>query len=317
MRMKENREIRGSVLATRDISAGGHIRAGGNGYIGHNLRVEGYLEAANLKDSCKGLYCGADALKEAYPRPKAGWWALVGDSVPAEVYISQKGTWVGTGELSGEPQVDAGSWFAELPSLKAMCQEILETLDGAGLDEIKGAVEETANLVRCLGEYQRKTREEVLAALGLVKDDTKRIREELRWLMGKDGCPCLNSGNTKPTEPEDPDTPDNPDTPAQKDSFTVVLVSGEECAYADIIGSKNVLNDAVKQKSYTVECTPNEYLWICIEKDVEVEGFKSAGFELPVEAPVLCASNDKKTPQFRCWRTSGRPQSSEIKIEVC
>ena len=58
MRMKENREIRGSMLVTRDVSAGGDIRAGGNGYIGHNLRVGGYLEAANLKDTCKGLYRG-------------------------------------------------------------------------------------------------------------------------------------------------------------------------------------------------------------------------------------------------------------------
>ena len=159
--------------------------------------------------------------------------------------------------------------------------------------------------------------EELLSAIGLVKDDTKRIREELRWLMGKDGCPCLNGGGTKPTEPTEPEDPDNPDTPSQKDSFTVVFVSGEECAYADITGSKNVLKDAVKQKSYTVECTPKEYLWICIEKDMEVDGFKSSGFELPVETPVLRASNDKKLPQFRCWRTSGRPQSSEIKIEVC
>lgn len=319
MRQKENREIRGSVLATRNISAGGHIRAGGDGYIGHNLRVDGYLEAANLKDTCKGLYREVEALKEAYPRPKAGWWALVGDSVPAEVYVSVKGTWTATGELSGEPQVDAGSWFAELPALKAVCQEILETLDGAVLDEIKEAIEETANLVRCLGEYQRKTREEVLSAIGLVKDDTKRIREELRWLMGKDGCPCLNSGNTKPTEPTDPDKPDNPDNPEQpdkKNTFAVVLVSGDECAYADITGSKNTIKDAVKQKSYTVDCTPKEYLWICLPEEVEVEGFKSSGFELPVEAPVLCASNDKKLPQFRCWRTSGRPQSAQIKIEI-
>ena len=317
MRMKENREIRGSMLATRDVSAGGDIRAGGNGYIGHNLRVGGYLEAANLKDTCKGLYRGVEALKEAYPRPKAGWWALVGDSVPAEVYVSEKGIWTATGELSGEPHVDAGSWFAELPSLKAISQEILDVLNGEGLDEIKQAVEEVGSLVRCLGEYQRKVQEELLSAIGLVKDDTKRIREELRWLMGKDGCPCLNGGNTKPTEPTEPEDPDNPDTPSQKDSFTVVFVSGDECAYADITGSKNVLKDAVKQKSYTVDCTPNEYLWICLPKDMEVEGFKSSGFELPVEAPVLRASNNKKAPQFRCWRTSGRPQSSEIKIEVC
>lgn len=282
------------ITVGHDAHVGGRLTVRGHARVHHNLRVDGYLEAAHLKNTAKGLFRNAEQLSSAYPRPEKGWWALVGEGLPAEVYMVVDGLWTPTGRMAGEPEIDASGWFEELLYIQQQ--------------------------IESLGHQYSKLNTDIAELIGTQTDVLALKIDKLAALLNRGiycHCNCNgNSGCTKPTEPTEPDTPDNPDTPSQKDSFTVVFVSGEECAYADIAGSKNVLKDAVKQKSYTVECTPNEYLWICIEKDMEVDGFKSSGFELPVEAPVLRASNDKKLPQFRCWRTSGRPQSAQIKIEI-
>lgn len=281
------------ITVGHDAHVGGRLTVRGHARVHHNLRVDGYLEAAHLKNTAKGLFRNTEQLSSAYPRPEKGWWALVGEGLPAEVYMVVDGLWTPTGRMTSGPEIDASGWFEELLYIEQQMES--------------------------LGQLYSKLNTDIAELIGAQTDVLALKIDKLAALLSRGvdcHCNCGGNGGTKPSEPTEPDTPDNPDTPAQKDSFTVVLVSGEECAYADITGSKNTVSDAVKQKSYTVDCTPNEYLWICIEKDVEVEGFKSAGFELPVEAPVLRASNDKKTPQFRCWRTSGRPQSAQIKIEI-
>lgn len=286
------------ITVGHDAHVGGRLTVRGHARVHHNLRVDGYLEAAHLKNTAKGLFRNAEQLSSAYPRPEKGWWALVGEGLPAEVYMVVDGLWTPTGRMAGEPEIDASGWFEELLYIQQQ--------------------------IESLGHQYSKLNTDIAKLIGTQTDVLALKIDKLAALLNRGiycYCNCNgNSGSTKPTEPTEPDNPDNPNNPEQpdkKDSFAVVFVSGDECAYADITGSKNVLKDAVKQKSYTVDCTPNEYLWICIEKDIKVDGFKSSGFELPVEAPVLRASKNKKLPQFRCWRTSGRPQSSEIKIEVC
>ena len=282
------------ITVGHDAHVGGRLTVRGHARVHHNLRVDGYLEAAHLKNTAKGLFRNAEQLSSAYPRPEKGWWALVGEGLPAEVYMVADGLWTPTGRMVGAPEIDASGWFEELLYIQQQ--------------------------IESLGQQYSKLNTDIAELIGAQTDVLALKIDKLAALLSRGvdcHCNCGGNGGTKPSEPTEPDTPDNPDTPAQKDSFTVVLVSGEECAYDDIIGSGNTIKDAVKQKSYTVDCTPNEYLWICLPKDMEVEGFKSSGFELPVETPVLRASNNKKAPQFRCWRTSGRPQSSEIKIEVC
>lgn len=279
------------ITVGHDAHVGGHLTVRGHARVHHNLRVDGYLEAAHLKNTAKGLFRNAEQLSSAYPRPEKGWWALVGEGLPAEVYMVTDGLWTPTGHMAGEPEIDASGWFEELLYIQQQ--------------------------IESLGQQYSKLNTNIAELIGTQTDVLALKIDKLAALLNRGiDCHCHCNGNSGGTKPTDPDNPDNPDTPSQKDSFAVVFVSGDECAYDDIAGSKNVLKDAVKQKSYTVDCTPNEYLWMCIEKDMEVEGFKSSGFELPVEAPVLRASNDKKLPQFRCWRTSGRPQSPQIKIEI-
>ena len=94
------KQIDGDVAVGRNIAAGGDANVQGSARVGHDLIVEGYLVAKNIKSPCKGLFKTAAILKECFPRPHDGWWAMVGTSVPASVYVAEGGEWVATGGVA-------------------------------------------------------------------------------------------------------------------------------------------------------------------------------------------------------------------------
>ena len=102
-----NRHTDGDVSVGRNVTTGGSANIQGNARVGHNLRVEGWLEAPNIVGPLKGLYATAESLRGAYPEPRPGWYALVGDTLPAAVYRADrdergKTVWAATGETGGE-----------------------------------------------------------------------------------------------------------------------------------------------------------------------------------------------------------------------
>lgn len=113
------RQIDGDVAVGRNVATGGDANIQGNVRVGHTLRVEGYLDAPNLKGAQKGMFQTADALKEAYPDPEAGWWALVGNGLPAQVYMATGGKWTAQTNADGTPKlaegkIDASGYFEEI-----------------------------------------------------------------------------------------------------------------------------------------------------------------------------------------------------------
>lgn len=100
MRRTPTKQIDGDVAVGRNIAAGGDANVQGSARVGHDLIVEGYLVAKNIKSPCKGLFKTAAILKECFPRPHDGWWAMVGTSVPASVYVAEGGEWVATGGVA-------------------------------------------------------------------------------------------------------------------------------------------------------------------------------------------------------------------------
>jgi hypothetical protein len=77
------------------------VKAAGNMSVKGNLKVEGWLDAVNVKGPNKGLFTDVKSLREAFPMPHDGWWALVGYSLPAAIYVGQGGEWVATGGEGG------------------------------------------------------------------------------------------------------------------------------------------------------------------------------------------------------------------------
>lgn len=103
--MDTTKEIIGDAIVDRSLTVGYNTRIGGGLTVGHNVRVEGWLDAPNIKGPSKGLFASAEALKVAYPKPAPGWFALVGDSLPADIWTVSEGRWVATGKRGGEPVV--------------------------------------------------------------------------------------------------------------------------------------------------------------------------------------------------------------------
>ena len=91
-------EIEGDVSIGRHVGVGGNAHVQGNAVVKKNLIVDGWLEAKNVKSANKGLFTTVEKLREAYPRPHDGWWAFVGRSLPAPIYVADGGAWVATGE---------------------------------------------------------------------------------------------------------------------------------------------------------------------------------------------------------------------------
>lgn len=108
------KQIDGDVAVGRNVAAGGNANIQGNARVGHDLVVEGWLEARNVKSANKGLFASAESLRKAYPQPHEGWFA--GVSATAQdlselevsatagkglfrVYVGSGGDWVALAKL--------------------------------------------------------------------------------------------------------------------------------------------------------------------------------------------------------------------------
>lgn len=142
------KQIDGDVAVGRNVSVGGKATVRGSATIGHNLKVEGWLDAPNVKGPNKGLFKTAVQLREAYPNPHEGWWALVGDTLPAQVYMADGGAWVGqtnadgTPKLAGNPTVDSSEYM-----------EAVEEMTG-DLEAVKIEVNQSKEDIRSLRSGQ-------------------------------------------------------------------------------------------------------------------------------------------------------------------
>ncbi len=105
------KQIDGDVAVGRNVSAGGDANIQGNARVGHDMIVEGWLEAKNIKGVNKGLFATVTALREAYPRPHDGWFAGVSAS---DKDIADLGLTVQQGKALFRMYVgDGGDWVCE------------------------------------------------------------------------------------------------------------------------------------------------------------------------------------------------------------
>ena len=125
------KQIDGDVAVGRNVSMGGSGTVRGSMTVGHNLTVEGWLEAKNIKGPNKGLFKTAAQLREAYPNPHEGWWALVTVEGSAssdhlgQLFVADGGTWVaqvdssGNPLLKGNPTVDSTEYMEAVEEMTA------------------------------------------------------------------------------------------------------------------------------------------------------------------------------------------------------
>lgn len=99
--------IDGDASISRNVAIGGRVTVQGQSYFKGNVKIDGWLDAQNIKGPAKGIFTSIEKLKSAYPCPRTGWWALVGTSLPAHMYIAEGGEWIPTGHDGGEITIES------------------------------------------------------------------------------------------------------------------------------------------------------------------------------------------------------------------
>jgi hypothetical protein len=99
-------QLDGDVSVGRNTSIGGSLTIQGGGRVKGTFVIDGWLDAKNIKSSNKGIFTTVEKLREAFPRPHDGWWAIVGKSLPSPIYVGDGGAWVATGESGGTPMLE-------------------------------------------------------------------------------------------------------------------------------------------------------------------------------------------------------------------
>lgn len=81
------------VSTTNDTKFNGDINVAGRAtfnsecIIKGDVKVEGNIEAANVARCDKGAFPSEPVLKQTYPRPLEGWYAIVGEKFPMQLYM--------------------------------------------------------------------------------------------------------------------------------------------------------------------------------------------------------------------------------------
>ena len=154
MSVKENK-IEGDAIISGDVTTGGGVVANGSSVFKKNLKVEGWLEASNLRGACKGLFENEERLKDLYPTPDEGMWALIGETIPAKVYMAKrvngKTEWVDTGNVTDDLNIDFDN-----SNIQTSIDELRDNIS----TEISERADQDANLLSAINNESRTRQSE-------------------------------------------------------------------------------------------------------------------------------------------------------------
>lgn len=168
-------EIEGDVAIGRHVTTGGNATIQGNATVKKNLKIEGWLDARNIKGPNKGIFLTAAKLREAYPLPHDGWWALVGNTLPAPLYIADGGEWVATGESAGNPTIDSQQYNEAVAALDADLKKV-----AADVTANKTSIEQIRTQINSIGSNVNTLTTDVdglKTRLGTAETNIKKAQE--------------------------------------------------------------------------------------------------------------------------------------------
>lgn len=166
----ENHSVGGSVAVGRDVTVGGRSTVRGNATFDRDVYISGWLNARNIRGAGKGLYETVDKLNSAYPNPENGWFALVGDTLPADIYRAWGGEWVATGQKGGEPVLELAkltelseSLENEVSARVAADEALKKAIDAEVTARTNGDKELSDALTKEIADREKAIADEVLA----------------------------------------------------------------------------------------------------------------------------------------------------------
>ena len=166
----ENHSVGGSVAVGRDVTVGGRSTIRGNATFNRDVYISGWLNARNIRGAGKGLYETVDKLNSAYPNPENGWFALVGNTLPADIYRAWGGEWVATGQKGGEPVLELAkltelseSLENEVSARVAADEALKKAVDAEVTARANGDKELSDALAKEIADREKAIADEVLA----------------------------------------------------------------------------------------------------------------------------------------------------------
>lgn len=173
----ENHSVGGSVAVGRDVTVGGHSTVRGNATFDRDVYISGWLNARNIRGAGKGLYETVDKLNSAYPNPENGWFALVGDTLPANIYRAWGGEWKATGQKGGEPVLELAkltelseSLENEVSARVAADEALKKAIDAEVTARTNGDKELSDALTKEIADREKAIADEVLARTTAINE---------------------------------------------------------------------------------------------------------------------------------------------------
>lgn len=166
----ENHSVGGSVAVGRDVTVGGRSIVRGNATFNRDVYISGWLNARNIRGAGKGLYETVEKLNSAYPNPENGWFALVGNTLPADIYRAWGGVWEATGQKGGEPVLELAkltelseSLENEVSARVAADEALKKAIDAEVTARANGDKELSDALTKEIADREKAIADEVLA----------------------------------------------------------------------------------------------------------------------------------------------------------
>lgn len=173
----ENHSVGGSVAVGRDITVGGRSTVRGNATFDRDVYISGWLNARNIRGAGKGLYETVNKLNSAYPNPENGWFALVGNTLPADIYRAWGGEWVATGQKGGEPVLELAkltelseSLENEVSARVAADEALKKAIDAEVTARTNGDKELSDALTKEIADREKAIADEVLARTTAINE---------------------------------------------------------------------------------------------------------------------------------------------------
>lgn len=173
----ENHSVGGSVAVGRDVTVGGRSTVRGNATFDRDVYISGWLNARNIRGAGKGLYETVEKLNSAYPNPENGWFALVGDTLPADLYQAWGGEWKATGQKGGEPVLELAkltelseSLENEVSARVAADEALKKAIDAEVTARTNGDKELSDALTKEIADREKAIADEVLARTTAINE---------------------------------------------------------------------------------------------------------------------------------------------------
>lgn len=173
----ENHSVGGSVAVGRDVTVGGRSTIRGNATFNRDVYISGWLNARNIRGAGKGLYETVEKLNSAYPNPENGWFALVGNTLPADIYRAWGGKWEATGQKGGEPVLELAkltelseSLENEVSARVAADEALKKAIDAEVTARANGDTELSDALTKEIADREKAISDEVLARTTAINE---------------------------------------------------------------------------------------------------------------------------------------------------